>query len=214
MRVATDLPATPWNALGDRIPSRGNRLTRWLARTTLRLTGWTPVGALPNLPKFVIIAAPHTSNWDFPLGILFLYASGFRVSFFGKHVLFQPPFGWVMRWLGGRPIDRSAAHGVVEQTVRAIREAGQLVVTLAPEGTRKRTEQWRTGFYRVAVGAGLPIVLAFFDYGKKEVGLGPTIWPTGDLEADLADIQAFYRTKTAKHPERFATAPVRTGPAA
>jgi len=195
----------PMPDLGPSVPRRGNAVTRWLARAIGRLIGWRVVGALPDLPKMVIIAAPHTTNWDFPLGILALYTAGFRVSFFGKDTLFRPPLGWIMRWLGGQPVDRSSRHGVVEDTVRIIRNAPSFVLALAPEGTRKRAPNWRTGFYHVAAGAGLPIVLGFFDYQRKEVGFGPPIWPSGDLEQDLERIQAFYRTKPGKYPANFAT---------
>lgn len=164
------------------------------------------VGSFPDLPKFVLIAAPHTSNWDFPLGIMSVYASGFRVSFLGKDTLFRPPMGWVMRWLGGTPVDRSAAHGVVHQSAAAIKAADRFILALAPEGTRKRVTEWRTGFYRIAERAGVPIVLGFFDYAKREVGFGPTIWPSGNLEQDLDEIQAFYHTKQGRYPDQFATA--------
>jgi len=194
--------------LGPSVPRRGNGFTRWLARTIARLIGWRVVGSLPDLPKFVMIAAPHTSNWDFPLGIMALYATGFRVSFFGKDSLFRPPLGWLMRWLGGQPVDRSASHGMVEETIRVIRSAPECILAIAPEGTRKRTEQWKTGFYHVARGAGLPIVLGYFDYRRKEVGFGLTLWPTGDLERDMQEIKAFYGTKTPRHPKLFATGPL------
>lgn len=190
----------------SQLPRRGGPLTRWLARRILRLAGWRTVGTLPDVPRLVMIAAPHTTNWDFPLGILTMYATGFRVNFLGKDSLFRPPLGWVMRWLGGKPVDRSAAHGVVEESVKAIRASDRFILALAPEGTRKRVAQWRTGFYRIAERAGLPIVLGFFDYARREVGFGPTLWPSGDLERDLATIQAFYRTKVGKYPENFATA--------
>ena len=190
---------------GSRLPQRGGPFTRWLARAIMRLTGWRMAGSFPDVPRLVAIAAPHTSNWDFPIGIMFMYAAGFRVNFLGKDSLFRPPLGWVMRWLGGKPVDRSAAHGVVEESVRAIREADCFMLALAPEGTRKPVAQWRTGFYRIAQRAGLPIALGYFDYAAKEVGIGPTIWPSGDLEKELAEIQAFYRTKRGKYPENFAT---------
>jgi hypothetical protein len=119
-----------------------------------------------------------------------------------------------MRWLGGQPVDRFSRHGVVEETVRIIRNAPDFILALAPEGTRKRASQWRTGFYHVARGAGLPIVLGYFDYARKEVGFGPLVWPSGDLEQDLAGIQAFYRTKTGKYPEHFATVDDGDSPAA
>lgn len=204
MTAAAQVPVLQLD--GSRIPRRGGPVTRWLARVALRLTGWKAVGTLPDVPRMVMIAAPHTSNWDFPVGVMLLYASGFRVSFLGKHTLFRPPMGWVMRWLGGKPVNRAAAHGVVEETVRAIRQADRFILALAPEGTRKRVTRWRTGFYRVAERAGVPIVLGFFDYPRREVGFGPTMWPRGDLERDLEEIQAFYRTKTGRRPELFATA--------
>ena len=191
---------------GSQLPHRGGPVTRWLARTVMRLAGWRMAGTLPDVPRLVMIAAPHTTNWDFPLGIVVMYAAGFRVNFLGKDTLFRPPLGWVMRWLGGRPVNRQAAHGVVEESVRTIQQADRFILALAPEGTRKRVSQWRTGFYRIAERAGLPIVLGYFDYPRKEVGFGPTLWATGDLDRDLAEIQAFYRTKTGKYPENFATA--------
>jgi 1-acyl-sn-glycerol-3-phosphate acyltransferase len=190
----------------SQLPRRGGPVTRWLARAIMRLTGWRMAGTFPDVPRLVLIAAPHTSNWDFPLGIMVMYAAGFGVSFLGKDTLFRPPLGWIMRWLGGRPVNRAAAHGVVVESARAIREADRLILALAPEGTRKRVAQWRTGFYRIAERAEIPILLGYFDYPRKEVGFGPTIWPSGDLTKDLAEIQAFYRTKTGKYPENFATA--------
>jgi 1-acyl-sn-glycerol-3-phosphate acyltransferase len=195
----------PWNDLGHTIPRRGNALTRGAARALLRLCGWRMTGALPDVPRMVIIAAPHTSNWDFVLGVLCMYACGFRVSFLGKDTLFRGPLGWFMRWLGGHPVDRSSPRGVVEQTVQAIQAAPQFILALAPEGTRQRVIEWRTGFYRVAEAAGLPVVLGYFDYGRKEVGFGPIMTPSGNLEADMAEIQTFYRGKRGRRPELFGT---------
>ncbi len=192
----------PWNDLGRTIPRRGNAITAGLARVLLRLFGWRMTGALPDLPRMVIAAGPHTSNWDFLVGMGAMYAAGFRVSFLGKDSLFRPPLGWLLRWLGGRPVDRKAAHGVVAETVRQIQAADQFILALAPEGTRKPTSQWRTGFWHVAHAAKLPIVLGFFDYGTKTVGFGPIIWPA-NVETDLKAIQAFYATKGAKRPENF-----------
>jgi 1-acyl-sn-glycerol-3-phosphate acyltransferase len=127
------------------------------------------------------------------------------VSFLGKDTLFRPPLGWLMRWLGGKPVDRSVAHGLVAETVRQIREADQFILALAPEGTRKPTREWRRGFWHIARGAELPIVLGFFDYGTKTVGFGPIIWP-GDVDEDLRNIQVYYASKGAKRPENFRTA--------
>jgi 1-acyl-sn-glycerol-3-phosphate acyltransferase len=171
----------------------------------MRLAGWRMTGSLPDTPKLVLIAAPHTSNWDFLIGVGAMYAAGFKVSFLGKHTLFRPPLGWIMRWLGGRPVDRTAAHGMVAETVAQIRASERFMLALAPEGTRKRVTHWKTGFWRVAREANLPIVLGFFDYGTRTVGFGPIIWPS-ELESDLRAIQDFYRTKTPRHPELFGTA--------
>ena len=197
-------PMRPWHDLGSTIPRRGNPVTTWLARGVMRLCGWRMTGSLPDLPRMVMTAAPHTSNWDFLVGVGAMYAAGFQVSFLGKHTLFRPPLGWVMRWLGGRPVDRASTRGMVAETVAQIQASDRFILALAPEGTRKRVTQWRTGFWRVAKEAGLPIVLGFFDYGTRTVGFGPIIWPN-QLDADLKTIQDFYRTKRARRPELFGT---------
>ncbi len=203
---APPVAMTPWHRIGPRVPRRGNRFTRWLGRRGLALAGWRVTGEFPDLSKCVIAVAPHTSNWDFMVGVFAMYAIGFRVSFFGKDTLFRPPLGWFMRWLGGEPVDRRSSHGVVEQTVQAIRAARAMILVIAPEGTRKRVTNWRTGFYHVAHGAGLPIVPAAFDYRRREVRLEPLIWTTGDVEGDLARLQAVFRRATGKRPDQFATA--------
>ena len=161
-------------------------------------------GDLPDLPKMVIAAGPHTSNWDFLVGVGAMYSAGFKVSFLGKDSLFRAPLGWIMRWLGGRPVDRTASHGLVGEYIRQIQESDRFILAIAPEGTRKPTREWKTGFWHVARGAGLPIVLGFFDYGKKEVGFGPILWP-GEVETDMKIIQDFYASITPKRPENFLT---------
>lgn len=187
--------------LGSQLPRRGNRFSKALGRTMLRLFGWSIQGEAPDLPKFVAIAAPHTSNWDFYFGIAAVFAMGIRVSWLGKHTLFRPPFGAFFRWLGGIPADRAASHGLVEQTIHALNAHERMIVAMAPEGTRKRVEKWRTGFYRIAQGARLPILLAYFDYAQRAVGLGPLFHPTGDLDADLEKILEFYSTIVGKRPK-------------
>lgn len=195
----------PWDDLGTTIPRRGNRLTTWIARGVFKLLGWRMAGSLPDLPKMVMAAGPHTSNWDFLVGVGAMYSAGFKVSFLGKDTLFRPPLGWIMRWLGGRPVDRRAAHGLVAESVRQINESDRFILALAPEGTRKPTREWRRGFWHIAKGAGLPIVLGYFDYASKEVGFGPILWP-GEVESDMKAIQAFYSTKRGKNPLNFLTA--------
>jgi 1-acyl-sn-glycerol-3-phosphate acyltransferase len=196
------IPTRPWSDLGTTIPRRGNALTTWLARGLMKLLGWRMTGALPDLPKLVLAAGPHTSNWDFLVGVGAMYSAGFKVSFLGKDSLFRPPLGWIMRWLGGRPVDRTTSHGLVGEYIRQINESDKFILALAPEGTRKPTREWKTGFWHVAKGAGLPIVLGFFDYATKTVGFGPVIWP-GEVETDMKAIQEFYASKRGKRPENF-----------
>jgi 1-acyl-sn-glycerol-3-phosphate acyltransferase len=175
----------------------GLRRTRgWFWRTLgqayLRLGGWRIEGAFPTDPRFIVIVAPHTSNWDFSLGVAVVFALDLRVSWLGKHTLFRPPFQGFFRWLGGIPVDRSASHGVVGACVSAFEEAPALMLALAPEGTRKGITQWKTGFYRIAVEARVPILPVGFDYRDHVVRLLPVVTPTGDLERDLPRIQALY----------------------
>lgn len=167
-----------------------------LARALLRLTGWRLVGERPALPRYVLIAAPHTSNWDFPLMLLAVLATGLDVHWMGKHTLFKPPFRRLMLWLGGIPIDRTQAGNTAAQLVARYRGADELVVLITPEGTRSRVERWKTGFYHIAAGAGVPLVLAFVDAGRRELGFGGVFTLSGDLERDLPRIQAFYADKT------------------
>ena len=173
-------------------------------RGALRLVGWTLVDDLPERsPKFVLIGARHTTNWDFPFAILMFIGLGMKRNWVGKHTLFQPPLGWLMRALGGVPLDRSKRHNFVEQVVAAFDGADEMVIALAPEGTRSHTSHWKTGFYYIAVGAKVPILLAFIDYPTRRIGLGSIIHPTGDLEADMRLIGDFYADKRGKKPENM-----------
>ena len=165
---------------------------RRCAFALFRWRGWRLEGALPDVKKYVIIGAPHTSNWDFPvaLGLAFCY----RVKMFwmGKHTLFRWPLGGLMRWLGGIPVNRSASQNLVAQAVAAMHASDELILAIPPEGTRQQVRQWKTGFYFIAQEAGTPIVLAFLDLKNKRAGFGPTLQPTGDLEQDMQTIKAFY----------------------
>jgi 1-acyl-sn-glycerol-3-phosphate acyltransferase len=185
-------------ALPERVPRRGSAIMRLAGRSVLRFFGWSVVGEAPNLPKFVIAVAPHTSNWDFVMGASAMFALDLDLVFIGKHTLFRPPFGAMFRWMGGIPVDRSAAHGVVADSIRAFREAGERVLVIAPEGTRKRVAKFKTGFLHIARGAGVPVVLATLDYGNKWVCLGPTITPGDDVEADRERIEAYFATVRGK----------------
>ena len=161
-----------------------------LGKSYLRLSGWRIEGAWPEVSKYVAVVAPHTSNWDFPLGLAVAFSVELRVSWLAKHTLFRPPFKTCLTWLGGVPVNRSAAHGVVGGCVRAFEAAPALMLTVAPEGTRKGVSEWKSGFYRIATQAGVPIMPIGFDYREHVVRLMPLFQPSGNLEQDLPLIQA------------------------
>jgi 1-acyl-sn-glycerol-3-phosphate acyltransferase len=154
------------------------------------MSGWRIEGALPAESRFVAVVAPHTSNWDFSLGVAIVFALELRVSWLGKHSLFNTPLKGFFRWLGGIPVDRRASHGVVGACVKAFAAAPALLLALSPEGTRKGVSRWKSGFYSIAAGAGVPILPVAFDYREHVVHLLPLFQPTGDLDRDLPLIQA------------------------
>lgn len=182
-----------------------NTLFRGLSVAYLKLTGWKVEGALdPSCVKSVFISAPHTSNWDFPNALTVSFALRLHVYWMGKSSLFRFPFGPVMRWLGGIAVDRTKANNLVQASARAIADAdGPVQLLVPPEGTRSKVRNWKTGFYYIAKEANVPIVLAYMDYKEKRMGIGPVFHPSGDLEADMAKIQAFYAPITGKHPDKF-----------
>jgi 1-acyl-sn-glycerol-3-phosphate acyltransferase len=163
---------------------------RALGRIYLRRLGWRIEGAWPEVSKYVAIVAPHTSNWDFPLGLAVAFAVELRVSWLGKHTLFRPPFKACLTWLGGIPVNRSAAHGVVGDCVKAFKAATALMLVVTPEGTRKGVSRWKSGFYHIATHAGVPIMPIGFDFREQVVHLMPLFQPSGNLEQDLPLIQA------------------------
>ncbi|TFG39802.1 MAG: acyltransferase [Candidatus Aminicenantes bacterium] len=179
-------------ALGETTPWRGNAFSAALGRWFLGLLGWCFHGSIPDVSRAVIIVAPHTSNIDFFIGVAVMFALGLRVRFLGKHTLFFWPLGPVMRWLGGIPVDRRVATGVVDQTVRLFATRDQLILALAPEGTRKSVGRWKTGFYFVAQEAGVPIVPIAFDYRQKRIRIGERFDLTGSLEDDLRALERFF----------------------
>ena len=171
-----------------------NRFAEWLGRAILRAGGWRMVGALPDLPKVVLIAAPHSSNWDGLWGFAAKLGMGVKLSILGKDSLLRiPVLGALLRWQGVIPVDRSAAHGVVDQAAEAIRNAERMWYTIAPEGTRKWVDRWKPGFWHIASRAGVPVVPAYFDYASKTIGIGPPFVPGVDMHADIAGIQRWYR---------------------
>jgi 1-acyl-sn-glycerol-3-phosphate acyltransferase len=182
-----------------------NILVHWLGRFLVWLFGWTITSAPFPGDKFVLVGAPHTSNMDF----LFLLATSWvlrlKLHWIGKHTLFRPPIGWLSKRLGGIPVDRRASHGVVDQIANQIKYAEQFILVIAPSGTRKQTDHWKSGFYWIASKAEVPIVCTALDYAKKLVDVGMSIWPSGDVLADMNAIRAFYEGVQGRFPHKQAT---------
>ncbi len=186
--------------------ARNRTLFQSLCLWVMTVLGWKMHDDLPELPRYLVIAAPHTSNWDFILGLIGMGAIRLPFRWVGKHTLFRPPFGWFFRRvLGGIPVDRASRHNFVDQIVELFGSHDEMVLVMAPEGTRSATGSWKTGFYWIALGAGVPVVLGFIDWGRKEGGAGPLFWPTGDIDADFEIIRRFYADKKGLHPERQST---------
>lgn len=189
-----DRPATP----SKDAPSLALRMARPVARAWLWATGFKIEGEMPDLAKFVIIAVPHTTNWDLPHTLAAGLHYGTPVNWMGKSSIFAWPFGGVMRRLGGISVDRSQASNAVDRMVEAFAARDRLRLVIAPAGTRNAVTKWKSGFYHIATGAKVPIVLGFIDYRRKAVGVAGVFQPTGDYEADLSKIEAIYARNSAK----------------
>ncbi|HVH40127.1 MAG TPA: 1-acyl-sn-glycerol-3-phosphate acyltransferase [Gemmatimonadaceae bacterium] len=192
------------------IPADVARRSGWFMRTmgalVLRAFGWRFTGeSFPDRRKFVLIIAPHTSNWDFAVGLAAMYALGMQGTFLAKHSLFKFPLGIVMRWLGGIPVNRKSSQDVVWQISDIIAKADKIIPVLTPEGTRSRAEKWRTGFYWIAKRSGVPIQPVTFDYSTKSVHFFPLFTPTTDSQGDIALLKAHFKPEMAKFPEQFST---------
>ena len=170
------------------------------ARFVLSLMGWRTEGLLPLIPKFVLVGAPHTSNWDLPYTMLMAFAFRARIHWMGKTSIFRRPFRGFFQWLGGIPVNRSRSTDLVAQSIQEFKRKTHLILTIAPAGTRKRVGQWKSGFYHIARGADVPIALGFLDYRRKVGGIGPLIYPSGNFDADMETIRTFYNSVTGKHP--------------
>ena len=173
-----------------------------LAQRLFRMAGWRTEGAPPPSHRFVLIAAPHTSNWDAVIMLAAARIFDIDLAWFIKKSWFVFPLGTLLRALGGIPIDRSRAHGVVERAVEQFGASERLILAVPPEGTRGHAQHWKSGFYHIARGAGVPIVLGYIDYGRKVAGLGRAFTPTGDIEADFAVFREFYSKVTARFPDK------------
>lgn len=173
-----------------------------VCKLLLRLIGWQLVFVPPPSTKTVVVGYPHTSNWDFPITMLWRFATGFPMSWVAKQEMFANPFGGLFKRWGGVPLDRKRPDGFIEQMIEVYQQRETFHLAIAPEGTRRKTGHWKSGFYRLAMTAGVPIGLGFLDYGKKRLGIECWITLSGNREADLAQIKAFYADKTGYCPER------------
>ncbi len=176
---------------------------RFVAKLFLRLTGWQPEGCRPVPDKYVLIAAPHTSNWDLPYLLAFAAVFDVHITWMGKHTLFRGPMGWIMRRLGGMPIRRDRSSDRVQQMTRAIEAADSIALVVPAEGTRSYTANWNSGFYHIARSADVPIVLSYLDYARRRGGFGSELMPSGDISQDMDEIRAFYEDKQGRYPEKM-----------
>ncbi len=198
--VHTTLPA-----LGQSVPRRGNRLSRGFFALLMRLMGWRVEGRLPDLPRFVFVGAPHTSNADFFMTALTMARLGIDLHFVMKHTPFVGPVGWFLRWFGGIPLDRGRSRDFVAQMVDEFDSRDQFMLAIMPEGTRgsdSTAKGWRSGFYHIARGANVPLVMVVFDYGNRRMVVGPTVIPGPDYAAALPAIQAYFVGVKGRRPER------------
>lgn len=187
-------------------PRRGSPAGIRFGSTALRLAGWTIVGTLPDRPRLLLIAAPHTSNWDSCLCLLAMFALDLRVNWLAKHSMFRFPAGAVFRWLGGIAVDRSAGSTATEMAVARFATGDPWVLALAPEGTRKRVSAWKTGFYRIAVVAGVPIVPVAIDYAERQIRIMGAVVPVAGQDETIRRLHALYHPRMARYPEQFAPA--------
>ena len=178
-----------------------SQLSKWI----LNRLGWEVSAELPDTGKYIIIAAPHTSNWDFPLGILAAEAMRVRIHWIGKHTLFRWPYGWFFRAIGGTPVYRHKTLNMSQQLAAIIAENEQFVLVLAPEGTRSKTDHWKSGFYYIAEAANVPVCLGYLDFGHKRVGIAGCFKLSGNMNQDLDIIRTFYADKEGKIPAKAST---------
>ena len=198
------LPVLSKKQLGNLVPKRGNKFAPVVASALLKAAGWRTVGDIPNISQAVVLALPHTSNVDGVYAIPSLFALDLKISIMGKHTLFKVPvFSQLLNWIGVIPINRGNKGSVLQASIDKFKTGEPLFLGLAPEGTRQYTENWKTGFYYLAVGAGVPILPVALDYKTKEIRFMSLVYPSGDIDADLPKIYTQYKGVMPKHPERL-----------
>lgn len=176
-------------------------LLYWVGRLWMTVFGWKTEGEPPQLEKAVLIAAPHTTNWDLPHMLAAAWVYRMRISWLGKHTLFKGPWGWLLRALGGVPVDRSGPHGLVREAANIFQRRDQLILAVPPSGTRSKGPHWKSGFYWIAHTAGVPVICGYLDYSRKVAGLGTTFEPTGDVHSDMERVREIYKDLRGKFPE-------------
>lgn len=182
------------------LPRRGNRVARALARALMRLWRWRLEGSFPEVPKAVVVVAPHTTNWDFPVGVLTLFALDLKINWLGKHTLFRWPLRPLMLWLDGIPVRRGERSGTVARLVETIRARETMLLAVAPEGTRSTVTEWKMGFAHIALGAGVPVIPVAFEWARRTVRLGPALTLIGDLAADEKMLREWFALGSAAPP--------------
>jgi 1-acyl-sn-glycerol-3-phosphate acyltransferase len=190
-------------------PPKISKLHVFIGKLYLTLSGWKVEGRLPQIPKFIIIVAPHTTNWDLPNMLAIIYALGLKANWFGKKEIFRGPANPFFSFLGGIPVDRSQRRNVVEEMVNIINTTDQLVIGLSPEGTRSKAEYWKSGFYHIAYQANIPVVFGYLDYKRKAGGIGPILYPSGDIDTDMILVQEFYKNISGKYPNEVGQIAIR-----
>ncbi len=184
---------------------RGNRsrLCRWLGRSVLKIMGWRVEGSIPDLKRFILIGAPHTSNWDFVLAMAAILGLNLRMRWMAKHTIFKPGVVWFMEWLGGIATDRTNPKTIVDNVARIAKQEKGVIIGLTPEGTRKKVEKWKTGFLRIAKTLDCPILMVGLNFPSKIIFIGDLYHPSGDNDADLVAIKEYYGQFQGRHPARF-----------
>ena len=184
---------------------RANRsaFAQWFGRTVLDVFGWRVVGELPNLERVLVIGAPHTSNWDFVYAMAAILGLNLKLRWLGKHTIFKFGVTWFMNWLGGIPVNRGKPESIAENVARLVERDKGIIIGIAPEGTRKKVEKWKTGFLRISTALDCPLFLVGLDFPNKLIVLDQLFYPTGDNDADIATLKAFYGKYTGKYPDQF-----------
>lgn len=196
---------TPVNGPNSHAPNGGNAFSGWLGRTLLQITGWHFENTMPQHPKMVFAVGPHTSNWDFFLGVSVLFALRIRINFLGKHSIFVPVIKQLLGFIGGIAVDRKAGNGVVGQVVERFAAKEKMILAVAPEGTRSPIYPWKTGFLAIAQQSHAKVVLIGFDFARKKVVFGPCFTCSEDLQMDMQKVYAFFDSIPAKYPQNAIT---------